>query len=223
MTESQIFRRCGFPLTALVLILCACGCPVDKSARPDPVPEDVEDEKHHPDMPWEAPGITRLDVKTAGAAEIDNEAEVLGLSVGGRHRAYLLASFMGIETHIVNDYLEGTPVTVTYCDRNDCARVFTVEQNRSISISLAGWYRNQLTFFDEDRKVHFHQMEGPNPYSDHPFERMTWKEWKTAHPDTDVYVGRLPRKDDSEDSGDRDAGAVPVDSRAHTDGDAGPD
>ncbi|MCI0682398.1 MAG: hypothetical protein L0Y71_09855 [Gemmataceae bacterium] len=32
------------------------------------------------------------------------------------------------------------------------------------------------------------------PYPDHAYERTIWKEWREAHPDTDVFVGRLPTR-----------------------------
>ncbi len=28
------------------------------------------------------------------------------------------------------------------------------------------------------------------PYSDYPWERTTWKQWKQRHPDTDLFMGQ---------------------------------
>ena len=46
----------------------------------------------------------------------------------------------------------------------------------------------------------YHQADGAPltpggaafPYPDHPLERTTWKAWREAHPETDVYLGINP-------------------------------
>ena len=60
---------------------------------------------------------------------------VIGVTAGGRHRAYLVRALsLGAKSHIVNDVVGGVPVSVTYCDIYTCTRLFI-----EASAPLAHW------------------------------------------------------------------------------------
>jgi hypothetical protein len=148
------------------------------------------------------PGIQTPSVQPASAARLHDDAVVLGVSAGGRHRAYLLAAFDGIRWHIVNDQLAGVPITVTYCDRTGCVKVFTGPPGAPLDVALGGFVgsfdRGSLllrvgsVLYRQDSGQALAPGEAPFPYAPVEFVRTTWKDWCGRHPDTDVYVGQLP-------------------------------
>jgi hypothetical protein len=150
--------------------------------------------------PFFMPGLRRPPALPAAKATVPDDAEVLGVSAGGRHRAYLVSAMSGMSTHVINDLLEETPVTVTYCDRTGCARVFTdPEKSAPLEVNVGGILEDNLMLRVGVR--HYFQQKDikladgtpdPVPYPDHPFVQTTWKSWKEAHPNTDVFVG-LPK------------------------------
>src|SRR5262245_51462713 len=150
--------------------------------------------------PFVMPGLQRPPAQPAGTVNLPDDAEVLGVSAGGRHRAYLVAALSGISSHVVNDLLGDVPVTVTCCDRTQYARVFTAEGRTSpLNVDLGGLFEGKKLIKVGD--VFYPQQSGeqsggkanaPFPYPDYPFLRTTWKQWKEAHPETDIYVGALP-------------------------------
>jgi hypothetical protein len=128
----------------------------------------------------------------ADAAHLRDEEMVIGVVVGAEARAYRLASLADRRRHVVNDLLDGAPVSVTYCDLTDCVRVFRGDPGGvPLPISTAGTYDERLllrvdgvdyfqdagTAFDDDR---------PFPYPAASFEQTTWGAWRAAHPDTTV-------------------------------------
>jgi hypothetical protein len=147
--------------------------------------------------PFFVRGLQRPDAQPAASAAVPDEAEVLGVSAGGRHRAYLVTALSRIGSHVVNDVLGDVPVTVTFCDRSQCARVFTgTERSSPLPIDLGGILEDDMLLKSGDG--FYHQISGkrtdgredaPFPYPSHPFLRTSWKEWKEAHPDTDIFLG----------------------------------
>ncbi len=145
----------------------------------------------HPDLTprhFVAAGIRTPKVHTPEAAGLKPDSNILGVSIGGKHRAYLVDAFCTPATHIVNDMFDDVPVSVTYCDRTDFARVFTnVSRGAPLDLSMAGWLGTQMSL--ELGVWHFgHQAESPL-LEDVAFERMTWREWLAKHPQTEVYTG----------------------------------
>src|SRR5262249_19521733 len=96
----------------------------------------------------------------------------------------------------VNDVLGGRPVSVTYCNVLRSSRAFAGEPGGApLEIGVGGWINRGLALRvgGED----YAQMTGeclsrPSsrriPYEEYPHVRSTWKAWREAHPDTDVYV-----------------------------------
>jgi hypothetical protein len=147
------------------------------------------------------PGIRTPPVVSAADARLDDEEEVVGVSVGSHHRAYALSAFQKEIDHIVDDLVDGVPVTMTYCNVTRCHKVFTSSEGGApLNIDLGGRLGDELLLKVGD--VFYGQTSGqpqstwakPFPYPEMPAERTTWKAWKTAHPDTDAYVKAPERR-----------------------------
>ncbi len=133
----------------------------------------------------------------AGAANLQDDAEVLGVSAAGRHRAYPLRNFRDIDHHVLNDLVGRVPVTVSFCGIRECARVFTAAPDAGLlDVAYGGFSGSYDTgaFLLRVGRWHYHLDTGrpveddapPFPYGRAAFERTTWKAWREAHPDTDV-------------------------------------
>lgn len=146
----------------------------------------------------DVPPVSAMPAVPAKVARLRPDAPVIGVTVGTWHRAYPIESMSQSRSHIVNDVLDDQAVTVAYCDRTHCARVF-VDPDRASPLDLAvgGW-------FNEDGAKDMLVRVGPNryrlksgkpldadgppfPYEGVEVEIVTWHEWRTAHPDTDVF------------------------------------
>jgi hypothetical protein len=149
--------------------------------------------------PFFMPGLKQPPALPAASAEVPANAEIIGVEAGGRHRAYLITALSRIDSHVVNDLVGEVPITVTFCDRSQCARVFCNEGGSApMDVNLAGIKDDSLLIRIEN--VIYHQDSGsesqeagepPFPYATHPFVRTTWKAWKESHPLTDVYTGPI--------------------------------
>jgi Protein of unknown function (DUF3179) len=147
---------------------------------------------------FEMPGLRNPPALSATASKIADGDEVVGVVVNGKPRAYSLKALKYPPWHIVNDVVVGVPVSVTYCDRTNCMRVYTDRQSSSpLDIDLGGLYGKEMVvkiggvlYFQETGKP-FEAGDGAPalPYADHPWERTTWKEWNQRHPDSDVFIG----------------------------------
>lgn len=148
--------------------------------------------------PFFLPGLRQPPAQSAATADVPDDADVLGVSAGGRHRAYLVTALSRTHSHIVNHLLEKTPVPVTFCDFSKCARVFTdPDSSEPLRVDLGGIAEGKLllrlgpTFYRQESGERLNFSDAPPfPYPSHPFLRTTWKKWKEAHPDTDVFVGQ---------------------------------
>jgi hypothetical protein len=147
----------------------------------------------------ELPGLQKPQTLPAATAKIADGDEVIGVVVNGNPRAYWLKALKYPPWHIVNDVVVGVPVSVTYCDRTDCTRVYTSGQSSTpLDVNLAGLYGREMVV--KVRGVLYLQETGkpfelgagvPSlPYADHPWERTTWKKWRQRHPETDVFIGQ---------------------------------
>jgi hypothetical protein len=153
-----------------------------------------------PFEPVDQPVIQTAPALPAGSAGLRDDDEVIGVAAGGRHRAYLVAALAPVELHVVNDELGGVPVTVAYCDRTDCVHAYTGPHGKGpLDIGVGGYLgvydagsmvlRVGSQLYRQDTGLALGQEASPFPYAETGFERTTWKAWRAAHPDTDVYVG----------------------------------
>jgi hypothetical protein len=162
-------------------------------------------EPANPDAEWFDPDRTGvppysyhdLPVVSARECGLADKEEVIGVSVNGKHRAYRVIALRSTPmVHVVNDLVDDVPVTLAHCDRTGCTQAFTApERGKRLFVGLGGWRRGHMWLRAGDG-VYNHRTLAPAvpgfpefPYPNLPFERTTWKAWRTAHPDTDGYIG----------------------------------
>ena len=145
-------------------------------------------------------GIDRPPILKASASKVRPDEEVIGVLIDGKARAYRLDVFRERSQHVVNDLVQGKPVTVSYCDLNECVRVFTdPRSSEPLPVSIAGLYEGGELVLDLGGTLYFQKSgdrldknSGPAVI---PLERLaptrtTWERWRQAHPDTDIYEGQ---------------------------------
>lgn len=147
-------------------------------------------------IPVHAPA---LDVPDAlPPADVEPGEAVIGVAVNGKHRAYTLGSLQGVTTHVVNDRLGGRPVSVSYCVRTGCVRVYTAAGGERLRLAVGGLLERkgaEQMILRYGREL-YRQDTGAAlsggaalPYQTLDFKLTTWDEWQKAHPDSDVYSG----------------------------------
>jgi hypothetical protein len=149
----------------------------------------------------EGEGLTRPPTSGVEGSGMRDDDVILGVEAGGRARAYRLDALRGRTHHIVNDLVGGVPVSVIYCDINDCVRAYTDPRGTApLGFSVGGLYiDNEGEMVVKLDGVFYLQKSGkpinPVPGSRAiPYQlleptRTTWKEWVRRHPNTDVYAG----------------------------------
>jgi hypothetical protein len=154
-----------------------------------------------PDLPTKTDQITLMAIRgrslpparAASDAELKDDEPIIGVLVDGKARAYQVASLVGPRNHVVNDVLAARPVTVTYCDRLNCARVFSDDRAGPLDVGVGGYDRGLLLLINgrRYRQNSGEAIESSDRFPYHPlaFVRTTWKAWRVAHPDTDVVGG----------------------------------
>jgi hypothetical protein len=131
---------------------------------------------------------------------LDDNAPIIGVFAGGEHRAYPLGALMRPDSHVVNDLLGRKPVTVTFCDIDDCVQVFT-DPDKNLPLDIAVGGSNRLRhgklllrigdrLYWQDTKQPLKGDAAPFPYAQVDYVRTTWGKWREAHPDSDLYFGR---------------------------------
>src|SRR5262245_54789227 len=115
-----------------IVSLPGVGCERPRSKAPVVTPA-------RPATPFIMPGVIRPPVQPAAAAQLPDDAPVVGVLAGDTPRAYLVSALSKMTQHVINDVLADTPVTVTYCDRTDCVRVYTADTpGAPLAIDLGG-------------------------------------------------------------------------------------
>lgn len=90
--------------------------------------------------PFIVPELRQPATRPADQAELDADEEVIGVTVGNLHRAYVCAAMSSFETKVINDLIGEVPVTVTFCDRTRCARAFTAKDRvEPLTVQLGDW------------------------------------------------------------------------------------
>lgn len=147
----------------------------------------------------EAEGVRLpLTVAAADAAQVEDEAAVVGIEAFGKHRAYLLGGMTSVSRHAANDLVNGIPISITYCPKTGCVATYTnPDAHQPLDIAIAGFagegmaiHSGGFTYSQEGDRVPFSSAPTDHiPYAHYPFVQTTWKKWREAHPDTDIYVG----------------------------------
>ena len=171
----------------------------DKPADGPPVAESMMSPGYS--TPFLAAGINNPPIVPASQAGLPDDELIIGVEMNGRARAYRVSALRGPMSHVVNDVIDHSPVTVTYCDIRDCARGFTgKKRDTPLDVSLAGLHDGDLLLKTGDTMFSQSTGEGLRndgttfaPLESHPIVRTTWKAWRDSHPSTDVYLGPQTR------------------------------
>lgn len=145
--------------------------------------------------------IDRPETTPASQAKLKDEEQVFGVEVRGKFRAYRTSALSTPMTHIVNDWIDGVAVSITYCNESKCLRAFTDPASpHPLNLNSAGKLLMEKSemLLDVNGKYYFQaSLKSANmqtsvpffPYALYPVETSTWKDWRDQHPETDVYEG----------------------------------
>jgi len=145
---------------------------------------------------WDRPQF----VAAADANHMRDDDYVVGLQYQGHFRAYPL--WITDNYHIINDRIAGDPILFSTCERCQSGSAFISKVNGDVArFSAMGMYNASLTMVNRKRnKTEHHSLwlhyegvaiDGPARgqfLEQLPTYHMTWKEWVTAHPQTDVML-----------------------------------
>lgn len=130
------------------------------------------------------------------AHQLEDEDLILGLDRGGIARAY--PAFILNHSEIVNDTIAGEPIAITFCPL--CGSGVAFERRldgNTVELGVSGLLHNSdLIFYDRASESLWQQITGEAIAGPHrgstlstvPLVMTTWKEWRTAHPHTEVLV-----------------------------------
>jgi hypothetical protein len=135
----------------------------------------------------------------AEEATVGNQDLVLGVVHEGTSRAYPLNFLLGPEREIVNDRLGGIDIAVTWSLANKSGQVYSRSlDGRELEFGVRGISDGTLVMYDRQTFSHWSQVAGAaieGPLQGKRLERIhslltTWEHWRSAHPQTTVYVSR---------------------------------
>lgn len=144
--------------------------------------------------------MTTLDdppaLPAARVEHLDDSEEVVGVYLNGRARAYPLSVLA--PHHAVNDMLGGRPILVTACSVCASAVVLSpLVRGKRLTFRFEGIHRGTPMFYDEESRSLWSHLDAhcvAGPHEGKSLDRITgarfttWKEWRQAHPATDVVV-----------------------------------
>ena len=143
------------------------------------------------------PSIDNPKFVNANEAEFvsDNDV-VIGLEINGEIKAYPLSILVWHE--IVNDNVGDIPVAVTYCPLCFTNQVFerTINGNEVEFGTSGKLYNSNLVMYDRLTESYWSQALGTAIVGELaglelnkiPFDVITWKDWRTLHPDSLVLT-----------------------------------
>jgi len=145
-------------------------------------------------------GIPSIDnpqfVEASDANFVSDDDIVIGLEINGETKAYPLSILVWHE--IVNDNVGGIPVAVTYCPLCFTNQVFERTINgQQVEFGTSGkLYNSNLVMYDRLTESYWSQALGTaivgelagDELKKIPFDVITWKDWKTLHPNSLVLT-----------------------------------
>ena len=143
--------------------------------------------------PFIVPPLVDPPLIPAAAATLKPDEPVVGVSTGQTHTAWPLNALSNMQSHVVHDTPNTTPLAVTYCDRSDCVRVFSGQSGQPLQLQTAGFINGEMWLRVDGQMLP--QSSPSIPLEDYQFTRTTWQEWATLHPDTTVFLGPAPAPD----------------------------
>lgn len=138
----------------------------------------------------EFPSVTSPRFVDADDVLLPDTADVLGISTNGVSRAYLVVGMWEMSHHVLHDNIAGQPITITYCDINDCAYAYQSQGILPEDFKVGGWDGRDFLLLIQGK--YYAQPKAPLPA--YPIKRTTWGRWKTQHPNTKIYLGLSPEK-----------------------------
>jgi hypothetical protein len=151
----------------------------------------------------------------AAKARVADDAEVIGIDGPFGPRAYVLSAMARINNHIINDSVaiervagesvaheenearepvERQPLSLTYCPRTDCVRVFTRPDAQGLLyLRSAGLHYGEMHVL-LDYQMYRHR-DSAIPLDEVEFVRTDWKTWRRTRPDTLVFDGKQPKSE----------------------------
>lgn len=217
------WKRMGFGITFIVAacFISTVGC--DRPRTKEEMLSSTAPEMRRLLDPPEGNTLMSTPMVTAGIenpvmilakdANIDPQAMVIGVIVEGQTRAYPIRALSGMLQHVVNDVVECEggnvkPLTITYCDMTDCARVLASDDDSvrsSLGLGTLGLLDGGLAL--TYGKDNFKQMDPIPGLLDYESAKVPWGEWVAQHPETLVYAGsdvrdvQLPSGDSANKAG----------------------
>jgi Protein of unknown function (DUF3179) len=198
-------RKLARALLALSASWIFIGC--EKQPSTDEILEGMSAENRRAmdvmvNTPFIVEGVSNPEFLSAEECGLQDPARIIGVVINGSARAYPLIRLSAMVDHVVNDNVvdsegKNLPFTVTYCDMSDCIRVLQSSSDttaNSLEVATLGLLDKGLALKWKGKD--FKQMDEVDGLKDVPYERTTWGEWKSKHPDSLVYKGRsrLPKK-----------------------------
>lgn len=142
------------------------------------------------EMIVDQPGISQPGFASAASAKLADGDMVIGVAVLGEAKAYPQGRLGGPGNHIVHDRFGLTQVSVTFCDRTRCARVFTATDEYDLRVLHCGGWMAEQEMALRIGDYRFVQSSPEIPFDDLPFQVTTWGEWRKAYPNSTVYLGK---------------------------------
>ncbi len=145
--------------------------------------------------------VTEFAVVPAKAVgdRLAEEDLVLGLALEGAARAYPLAMLNAEpRTKVLNDRLAGRAIVVTWCDKCQAGVVYDrTVAGQTLTFGIFGsLWRDSLVMDDAETKTQWSQWEGVARRGKLqgaglrrlPSVIVSWRDWRTLHPETDAAV-----------------------------------
>jgi len=126
----------------------------------------------------------------------DENSQVIGISIKDEAVCWSVSN-MVIPRHLVNDYINGIPVIISYCALCMSGIPFKAEiQGKKLTFGLVGVWRKNLVMNDKETGSIWQQETGECVYGEHKgkkleiifYEQTSFKNWVRRYPDTKVAV-----------------------------------
>lgn len=141
------------------------------------------------DSPFIMPLLKTPTKVPIGDVQMLDNAEVIGVTCGDTAVAYSCKAMSQIDSHVINDVIDDTPLAVTFCDRTNTARVFCGETGTGPTEFQVGGMSDTEMVLLLDGKMYQHTSH-EIPVGDYQFVRTTFGQWKQQHPDSMIYMGK---------------------------------
>lgn len=125
-----------------------------------------------------------------------DDTPVIGVVINGKAKAFPLKFLMRPDLHVINDEMAGTSFSVSYCDIDQCTRVFATKKDSKDRVRVSGAHRDRpgklllevgKTKFWQDNLLEFGNPEKKAPVELMEHRQTTWGAWKAVYPDSEYF------------------------------------